>query len=252
MKKIFIFLIAFYYSTAIGSSGLDYQSISLIRTYPVGYFTNATFGKSYKFWDTPDNKILYGFFRGSVVGQTSVVVNSIAPQIDFYPISFLGLYAGKDLAYRDFDIFTFDCKEVTCKGWMKRDYIGSRMALAFKDVFLMSEYRIIKAHGQKVDKNFAEERSNLIGHSGYDYLHRLDLVLGHKLSDHYSYGYLLHRNEMKRLDNNSQMNMGFLRLQNGPWSYMLTGGTFHSRDDKTFYSTLFFLQWNGSKGFLLF
>ena len=238
---------------ASASETIDYQTNTLLRTQNIGLYTNAVVGKSHKIWENPSQKFLYGFVRAGVTGQTSLVVNSLMPQLDFYPISILGFYVGKDFTHRDFNVPHFDCiNEVTCKGWMNREYVGSRMALAFKDLYFMSDYRIIKAHGQKVDKPFAEERSSLIGHPDYDYLHRFDILTGYKLNDKYSVGYLLHHNVMRRLDNSSLMQMGFVRYQMNQWNLIFGNGTFRSRDDKTFYSSLLLLQWNGSRGLLLF
>lgn len=252
MIKIFLCLL-FTGLVCAQDKTIDYQTNTLLRTQNVGFYTNVVTGKSHKLWENPKANFLYGFVRAGATAQTSFLVNSIMPQIDFYPISILGLYAGKDFTRRDLNVPNFDCiNEVTCKGWMNREYIGSRMALAFKNLFLMSEYRIIKAHGQKVDRPFAEERSSLIGHAGYDYLHRFDLITGYKLTDHYSVGYLLHRNEMQRLPNTSLMQMGFVSYQMNHWNILFGNGTFRSRDDKTFYSSLLMLQWNGSRGLLIF
>lgn len=251
MIKFLIFF--FSVNLAFATDTVDYQTNSLIRTQNIGLFTNAVVGKSYKIWENPSQKFLYGFVRAAVVGQTSFLVNSLMPELNFYPISILGFSIGKDFTHRDLNVPNFDCiNEVTCKGWMNREFIGSRMALAFKDLYLMSEYRIIKAHGQKVDRPFAEERSSLIGHPDYDYLHRFDLITGYKLNDHYSIGYLLHHNVMRRFDNSSLMQLGFVRYQMDKWNLLFGNGTFRNRDDKLFYSSLLMLQWNGARGLLLF
>lgn len=256
MKKIFL-LISFSFliiaSAKSETNTIDYQTNTVLRSQNVGFFTNAVVGKSHELWRNPKANFTYGFVRAAATAQTSFLVNSIMPQLDFYPISILGFYLGKDLTRRDLNIPNFDCiNEVTCKGWMNREFVGGRTALAFKDLYLMSEYRISKAHGQKANRPFAEERSSLIGHADYDYLHRFDLVAGLKLDEQYSVGYLLHRNEMQRFDNSTLMQMGFVRSQLNQWNILIGNGTFRSRDDKTFYSALLMLQWNGSRGLLIF
>jgi hypothetical protein len=250
MKK-FILLILCLISTSTFAV-TDYQFQSVVRTYPVGFFAAGNAGQSYKLWGQEGEKIKYGFVRASGTLQSSVVVNSIMGQVDFYPISFLGFYAGKDYTRRDFDVFTFDCTKVTCRGRLDRDYVGSRMALAYKNVFLVGEYRVIRASVQDKEKPFAEERSTLIGGPGQDTLHRTDFVLGYRLTPNYSVGYLLHRNVMQKYENTSHMNQGFVRYQADQWSLLAGAGTFHSRNDQTFYSSLFMFQWTGAKGLLIF
>lgn len=249
----FIFLLGLPAIAAVNKKKTDYQTNTLLRTQNVGFYTNAIVGRSRELWRNDKANFLYGFVRAGATAQTSFLVNSIMPQLDFYPISILGFYIGKDITRRDLNVPNFDCiNEVTCKGWMDREFVGSRMALAFKDFYLMSEYRLSRANGQKANRRFAEERSSLIGHADHDYLHRKDLILGFKLTDQYSIGYLGHHNHMQLFKNSSFMQMGFVRYQQGDWNFLFGNGTFRSRDDKTFYSSLFIMQWNGSKGMLIF
>ncbi|MFZ4714255.1 MAG: hypothetical protein ACOYL6_11100 [Bacteriovoracaceae bacterium] len=248
-QTIFLLFTLFSFSTFAVS---DYQFQSVVRTYPVGFFAAGTAGESYKLWGQDGEKVKYGFVRASGTLQTSGVVNSVMGQVDFYPISFLGFYAGKDYTHRNFDVFTFDCTKLTCRGRMDRDYVGTRLALAYKDIFLMTEYRVIRASVQDKDKAFAEERSTLVGGPGQDTLHRTDFVLGYKLNPTYSVGYLMHRNVMQKYENSSHMNQGFVRYQGENWNLLMGTGTFHSRNDQTFYSSLIMFQWVGSKGLLLF
>lgn len=250
MKKLICLISCFF--TLSSFAVTDYQFQSVVRTYPVGFFAAGTAGQSYKLWGQEGEKIKYGFVRASGTLQSSVVVNSVMGQVDFYPISFLGLYAGKDYTHRDFDVFTFDCTKVTCRGRLDRDYVGSRMALAYKNVFMVGEYRVIRASVQNKDKPFAEERSTLIGGPGQDTLHRTDFVLGYRLNTQYSVGYLLHRNVMQKYENTSHMNQAFVRYQADQWSLLAGAGTFQSRNDQTFYSSLVMFQWTGAKGLLIF
>jgi hypothetical protein len=250
MKFILTLVIFFSISHAYATS--DYSSLSVIRTYPVGFFTSGTFGEAKKIWGQENEKIKYGFLRASTTLQSSVVVNSAMAQIDFYPISFLGFYAGKDYTYRDFDIFTFDCEKIQCRGSLDRNFVGTRMVLGYKNVFVMGEFRSISETVKNSDKPFADERATLIGGPKHDTLHRYDFVAGYKLNESYTTGFLIHRNSMQKYQNTSHMNQGFLRYQAPTWSLMGSAGTFRSRNDQLFYSTLLMFQWTGAKGLLLF
>ncbi len=230
----------------------DYSATSVVRSYTPGFFTAGTVGESYKIWGQDNHKVNYGFLRASAAAQTSFVVNSMMGQVDFYPISFWGFYAGKDLTYRDFDVFTFDCEKVSCRGKMDRDYVGSRMALAYKNIFAFGEFRAIHETVKDKSKPFADERSTTIGGPGKDTLHRLDAVIGYKINDQYAAGYLMHRNVMQKYENSTHMNQGFVRYQGQDWSLLVGAGTFRSRNDQLFYSSLFMFQWAGAKGLLLF
>jgi len=236
----------------------DYSAQTIFRSFPIGGFVSATFGKSFKFWhkkpaDAKKPDVLYGYIRPSMTYQTSAVVNSIRPQIDFFPLSIFGFYIGHDRTSRHVDIRTFDCQQVYCHGELKRTYGGHKMALGFKGFFLVSDFKIEKVLFSKKDRRFVDERVTLEGAPGKDYFRRHQLMLGKSLSKKFALGVLSIRSVMRVNRSSSHMKMLFSRyVFNDKWSLLAAVGSFETRHHQEVFSSILALQWKGKKGLSLF
>ncbi len=233
---------------------LDYSSHNLIRSYPFGLFFAGTAGYSFKMWDKTDkNPAMYGYLRPSATLQNSGPVNQVRGQLDFAPIAFTQFYVGTAFINRDFnDLDTFDCDVIVCRAKMLRQYVGFRMALKFKGIFLVTDNRFerIKIHEQR--GVFADEMGTLLGAPGKDVLRTNQLILGYDFAENWAAGGLLVTNAMDKFTNSSYMQMGFVRHQMGAWNLMLGAGNFHTRTNSNVFSTLLMAQWSGEKGLTLF
>lgn len=240
--------------SSLAYAKLDYSSANLIRSYPVGLFASGTVGYGFKLWDKSDvNPALYGYVRPSATIQTSGVVNQVRGQIDFAPVAFTNFYAGTALVNRDYsELDTFDCQAVICRAKMVRQYVGFKMALKFKSVFLMTDHRFERVKLSEKRGIFAEEMGTLLGKDGNDVLRVNQLVVGYELSEKWAVGGLVVANAMEKFVNSSRMHIGFAQHKIGQWTIMAGAGTFHTRTNSDVFTTMLLLNWNGDRGLTLF
>lgn len=239
---------------SIAFAQLDYSSTNLIRSYPFGLFASGTVGYGFKVWDKTDvNPAMYGYIRPSATIQTSGPVNQARAQIDIAPVAFTNFYAGTAIVNRDYnELDTFDCQAVICRAKMLRQYVGFKMALKYKSIFLMTDHRFERVKLSEKRGLFAEEMGTLIGAGGDDVLRINQLVLGYEVSEKWSAGAMLVANAMEKFRNSSRMQLGFVRHQMGRWNILAGAGTFHTRTNSDVFTTLFLFQWSGEKGLKIF
>lgn len=141
--SMFKALILFFYTTSLFAS-TDLNVGTQLRTYPaLGIEAYSNLGYSKLIWgEVNKEKPFYGFIRGAIDAATSVVVNSITPRLEFYPISFINFSFGKQFLNSSYDKFSFyNCKETRCKGDLFKEFIEGKMALGYKGVILLGTVR---------------------------------------------------------------------------------------------------------------
>ncbi|MBH47352.1 MAG: hypothetical protein CME71_04185 [Halobacteriovorax sp.] len=249
--KILILLCLF---PALAWSKLDYSSQNLLRTYPMGLFASGTVGYSFKTWDKSDvNPALYGYVRPSATIQTSGPVNQVRAQLDIAPVAFANFYGGTAIVNRDYnDLDTFNCDTVICRAKMFRQYVGFKMALKFKSIFLVTDHRFERVKVSEKRGVFAEEMGTLLGAGSDDVLRVNQLIVGVDLNEKWSAGGMVVANAMEKFTNSSRMQLGFVRRQLGKWNILAGAGTFHTRTNSDVFTTLFLFQWSGERGLTLF
>tara|TARA_R110000868_G_scaffold132381_10_gene343360 strand:- start:1435 stop:2187 length:753 start_codon:yes stop_codon:yes gene_type:complete len=249
--KILIILCLF---PALAWSKLDYSSQNLIRTYPMGLFASGTVGYAFKVWDKSDiNPALYGYIRPSATLQTSGPVNQAKAQLDFAPVAFANFYTGAAIINRDYnELDTFDCSSVICRAKMYRQYVGFKMALKYKSIFMMTDHRFSRVKVSEKRGVFAEEMGTLLGSGSDDVLRVNQLVIGTEFNDKWAAGAMVVANAMEKYTNSTRMHIGFVRRQLGHWNILAGAGTFHTRANSDVFTTLFLFQWSGERGLTLF
>ncbi|MBI2521050.1 MAG: hypothetical protein HYV97_11550 [Bdellovibrio sp.] len=236
-------------------AAIDYQTRSVVRSYPMGLLISGTTGISKKIWDDANGKntFMYGYLRPSVQVQTNSMVNTAKMQLDFAPISFSTLYIGTAKTYRYLKkMGSFNCDEVICEGQLERHYVGTKIGLKFRNIFFMNDYRYEKNRIQKKQGLFADEQATLIGRGPYDYLNQNLTVIGHQIQDHWSLGILDQYSSMKYRKNSSNMALLFGEFTREKWRFMLGAGIFKNLQHQYVFSSLIMLTWQGEKGLLLF
>lgn len=232
----------------------DFSATQLYRSFPSGFYINATGGYSFPLWKI-DDKVLFGYLRPSVTGQTSFVVNSAEAKLDFNPISFLNLFYGKSHTDRNYDeLDTFECGVVVCDTILKREFYGARLALGAGPLVLLSK---VQWYRTRLDEHhtteFADELSSLISSPGNDTLFQKQLLLGFKFSPKFMLGYLGMVNEMRNTQQTSKMQIltGLYHFNN-EWNLLAGPGIFTTRTDADVFTILTLLTWRPAKGLPLF
>ena len=233
----------------------DYQTRSVVRSYPMGLLMTGIVGFGKKIWDDSHlkNNYMYGYVRPSLQIQTNTMVNSVKLQLDLAPISFASFYLGTGKTYRYLKkMGSFNCDEVICEGQLERHYVGTKIGLKFRSLFFMNDYRYEKNRIQKRHGVFADEQATLKGRGPYDYLSQNLTVIGHQLKDRWSVGLLNQYNTMTYQKNSSDMALMYGELLQNKWRYMLGAGIFKNFQHQYIFSSLMMFTWQGEKGMLLF
>jgi len=192
---------------------------------------------------------MYGYTRASAYGQTSGVINGAGAQVDLYPVSFLGFYAGGKLVKRSTDeLGTFNCTTTVCDGNMTRSYFGSKLGLALNGIFLLIDGKIEKVEMDNRVGNFAEETGTLMAHSGSDNLTQVTSILGYDIDSALSLGVLVQHSQMEKIKNKSVMSLGMTRYKWNDYSVMVGLGQFHTRQSTDHFTVMALFSWTGDKG----
>jgi len=249
MKKYLLLIFTILNTSAFGS--VDYNIKAVTRSYPVALSFIGTIGYGQKLWGSESGP-LYGYIRPSAYVQTSGVINGAGVQLDIFPVSFLGFYGGSKKIKRGTDeLGSFNCLTTICNGTMTRNYIGSKLGLAFKNVFLFIEG---KSESVEVDDRagvFAEETGTLLGQSGGDKLTQVTGITGYEISKEFSLGVLVQHSQMKELKNKSVMSLGISRMKFNQWGLLLGAGQFYTRASSSHFTVMALFTWTGAKGLQL-
>src|SRR5690606_39253684 len=92
------------------------------RTYPIGAQITGALGVAYPLWGATSTW-KYGYVRAGLNIGTSVVVNRIGGEIQFFPVSIAGITAGYDTGVRNFIPRWLDCNTFECTGRVDRKYL---------------------------------------------------------------------------------------------------------------------------------
>lgn len=127
--------------------------------------------------------VLYGLIRPSLGVSTSAVINSVKGEIEIFPISFLGIAAGRQIIHSNYDFPFFDCSQVTCQGEFVRNYVEGKMVMGHQGWIAMGSYRVDTLRGANQNLEIADWRNVIIGEAGEDVQLDKKLVLGKMFSN---------------------------------------------------------------------
>lgn len=236
--RILLFLLLLSTNLLAKKEAFDLRYEAFARSNPIGAYARAEAGYSIGLWDAQHPKApLYGFVRPMVQFQTSGLINTVRGFVEFYPISFFGLYVGKAFMRRDLkSLDNFDCDtSITCKSSeMTRNIWGAKLALKFGGFFMLNRLQWhTTSVGNNIRNGFAEEQGTVIGTGSKDKLFQFTQVAGYDFNKKHGAGYLLKRNLLKNGRQDTTMSV---LLYKRSWQMdernitLLTGpGVFHTR-----------------------
>lgn len=253
--KLLIYLYLLSYNCFGANIELNQKVEVLARSFPIGAFSKFTVEGLLPLWGKRDHPkdITYGFFGAQAEVRTSAVVNYLAGQIFVYPIPILGLFAGRESGLKEIEkIDTFDCTKAICQGKMRRDFLGAKLALGYKDIFFMSENRWSNVYAMDDSKYFVDEITTLLGSPGEDKTWVSLNILGMKLSPNTRAGLLYLQNKMQNNKSKSQMLNGFYEYSWGENSLISSTGIFETRENQRVGTLLFLYSWKTPSQLKLF
>lgn len=263
LKHLFLVLVLISSVSAKEKEGFDLRYEAFARTNPIGAYARAEAGYSFGIWDAKNAKApLYGFVRPMVQFQTSGLINSVNTFLEFYPISFFGLYVGKSFMRRDLSkLDNFDCDDprLSCKSNnIQRNIWGLKFALKFGNIFMMNRLQWHTTNVKdKASASFADEQGTLIGTGSKDKLFQFVQVAGYDFNPKHGVGYLYKRNFLANARQDSTMAVG---LYKRAWkdkddrNYTLMGGPglFHTRQGTDHLMGMVVLQVRAKAGWTVF
>jgi hypothetical protein len=157
------------------------------RSYPVGAQLVGSAGVAVPIWGSLD-AWKYGYTRVALNGGTSAVVNRIGAEVQFFPISILGVSAGFDSGVRNFVPKFLDCGVYECTGRVDRNYLRFILFGAVKDFSFNLNFRteVIRSYGS--GKPFFDEMTLVRGRSSGETITTFSPILLYRLSEEWSVG----------------------------------------------------------------
>jgi hypothetical protein len=171
--------------------------------------------------------VIFGMVRPVIGLSTSGVINVAKAELEFFPISFIGLTAGRQYIHSSFDFPFFNCEVVTCKGEFERNYIESKIILGYSGWIAMGSYKIDKVNSPDKNTPMPDWRNVIIGNPKREIQIEKKLILG-KLFSNKLVGVLLENVEFLGSRERKESFMGIYQFVNKSNSYMIGAGAFHS------------------------
>jgi hypothetical protein len=254
-KLILLTLLTSHAFSCFSKVEINQKVEALARSFPIGGFGKFTIEAINPLWGKKNGPkdITYGFYGAQAEFRTSAVVNYISGKFFIYPVPILGLFVGKEAGVKEIkNIDTFDCSKSICQGKMKREFVGLRLALGFKDFFFMSENRWSNVEPDKASMKFVDEITTLLGSPGADQTWVSLNIMGLKLDENKKAGLIYLSNQMKKNKSNSKMLNVFYEHSWKKHSLISSAGVFKTREDQNVATLLFLYSWKTPSALRLF
>lgn len=232
----------------------DFSYGVLARSYPLSGTVFFDSGLGLPVWnkagESDVDKVLYGYLRPSVTGNTSGPFNSLAARLEVYPVSFFGFSAGRSLSLRGMNISGYDCFDLQCQGTLHSQFVSSKLALGFADYFavlgLKKEWwsSSVSASGLEGDRPYVEPATATLLSPGNESTVTQQLALGMTLASGDRF-LLAHARSENYLSKNQSENTYFIyRTRDPGGSHSTYGiGSFQSEQKSARWSILFVRDW---------
>jgi hypothetical protein len=176
---------------------------------------------------TEPKDVLYGLIRPSLSTSTSAVINSVKGELEFFPISFLGIAAGRQIIHSNFDFPFLDCEEVVCRGEYGRDFIENKMVLGFKGWVLLGNYKIDNLRAPNGKKKMADWRNVIAGDPGHEVQIEKKLLFG-KIFSNQMAGVLIENVQFMGSRERKESFAAIYQFKKEETFYMFGAGGFHT------------------------
>jgi len=200
------------------------------RTLPsLGAEIYAESGYNFVAWgkkETPKD-VLYGLIRPSFAVSSSGVINSIKGEIEFFPISFIGFAAGRQIMHSNYEFPFLDCDRVTCRGEYVRNYVESKMVLGHKGWILLGNYKVDTLQSPNGSHPMADWRNVIIGSPGKEMQIEKKLLVG-KLFSNKMIGVLIENVQFQDSHERKESFVAVYQIRKNNTNYMIGAGGFHT------------------------
>ena len=217
-------------STGFAATKFDASFGGQGRSLPtIGAELYADAGYNFKFWGEKKEAkdVLYGLIRPNVGVSTSGVINSAKAEIEFFPISFIGFAAGRQIINSNFDFPFLDCKNIQCEGEFMRNYVESKMVIGYKGWVALGNYKVDTLRSPNNDSPMADWRHVIVGEGGEEVQIEKKLLLG-KVFNQHLLGVLIENVQFLGSRERKESFAAVYQMRKNDTQYMMGAGFFHS------------------------
>lgn len=198
------------------------------RTGPsIGAEANLDTGYNLVFWGQKNEKkdVLYGLIRPSLGLSTSGVINAVKGELEFFPISFIGLTVGRQIIHSNYKFSFLKCDEIVCKGEFHRNYVEGKMALGAQGWIAVGHYKVDVVQATNGKLPMADWRNVIVGQNGRDVQIEKKLILGKFVGDH-MFGVLLENVKFQDSGEMRESYTGAYQFKHNSTNYMMAIGVY--------------------------
>lgn len=224
---LFFVLISF---NGFSKSLLDLSGGIQGRTLPsFGAEIYAESGYNQLLWGKKESKkdFKYGLLRPSIGASTSAVINSIKGELEFFPISILGISAGKQIIHSNFNFPFFDCSQIACTGRFERNFIETKMVLGFKGWIAVGNYKTDTLNSPDAQRPMADWRNVIIGEADHEVQIEKKLLVG-KMISHELFGVMYEHVQFQGSREMKESFIGVYQTSSKNNLYLIGAGSFHT------------------------
>ena len=152
--KLILFIILYAFARPSHSS-TDMSLIGFYRTKPIAGGIQANAGYNQLIWGDPNNeKKLYGFVRPNLTIFSAGQYNSHAYEIEFWPISFIGVEFGSEKIINNAIYPNYDCDTFQCQSEFRNTYLKYNLLLGYSLFYFKGTYRKQTVEAYNNSKDF--------------------------------------------------------------------------------------------------
>lgn len=203
------------------------------RTLPtIGAEVYADSGYNFVFWGKKEDPkdFLYGLIRPSVGVSSSGVINGAKAELEFFPISILGITVGRQIINSNFEFPFFDCDEVNCKGEFQRNYVEGKAVIGAKGWILMGNYKVDHVTSPDRGRPMADWRNVIVGDIRSDVQIEKKLLLA-KTFNNKLIGILGENVQFQGSRERKESYAAVYQFKHKETSYMFGAGAFHTSQE---------------------
>ncbi len=249
-----------------GSHDWDYQLMFQGRSYTAGAMAQAAFGHWFLLWgQNPLPKLppigppesgspnwQFGYIRPVITLQSAGVMNRATAELEFFPISIFGIAVGQGMHQRPNFSQQFDCKLVSCSGWLNRTSLRGQFLVGASGMFAAFVVRREWVSSEDKSRPFTEEGMGVLGNTGQDSLITATWAAGYQFHPKWAVGAQVIRGAALTHPNRSLTSALFLNYIRGSTSYIVGGGSYLSDFVRPGFTMVTMIVFNGIRpiGFL--
>ncbi len=234
-------------------AGADLTFDVVSRSYPLVAVTKTTLGYGMVFWGDANQKPWYGYLRPSVSVSAIPGFAALGGQLEFFPVSILGVRAGKEYADLNAKHPKFDCDTYKCAQRFTREYYGANLTLGAGPIFMNVDVQREELLPHSVDRDFITPAYALLIEAEGEKLDTTRAILGTRLGGNwlmYGLSLMTETTESEKKSRLSTINFSY-RLT--PQTTLSVGaGTFKSDLKSEEFSALATFKWKISPSVGLF